>query len=245
MSTYIQRLQSVIYGYPKRYLCIDSRKKIAVVIALANYIASAVQLVRGNLLKMSGLETNNVEPSYETLSTLLEQNNILSDAAEIQGMFCGMLSGGMALENQDWPSAIVDAINQGESLPAAVKDALTELYNLTCQQLLDSDFALVLFLPDESSPINDRGQALINWVNGFMVGFGYYQADLTACSDDVKEALEDFAEIARMDEQMPEDEESEKALFEVLEYVRISSMLCFNELGQSAEENQKKPKTVH
>ena len=194
---------------------------------------------------MSDQESNYEQPNYETLSTLLEQNNILSDAAEIQGMFCGMLSGGMALENQDWPSALADAINQGEPLPTIVKEALSELYNLTCQQLLDADFALVLYLPDESSPINDRGQALINWINGFMVGFGYYQADLTACSDDVKEALEDFAEIARMDEQMVEEEESEKALFEVLEYVRISCMLCFNELGQSAEENQKTPKTVH
>lgn len=194
---------------------------------------------------MSGLEANYIEPSYETLSTLLEQNDILSDAAEIQGMFCGMLSGGMALENQEWSTALADAINQGEALPGLVKDALTELYNLTCQQLLDADFALALFLPDDSSPINDRGQALINWVNGFMVGFGYYQADLTACSEDVKEALEDFAEIARMDEKMLEDEESEKALFEVLEYIRISCMLCFNELGQSAEENQKTPKTVH
>ncbi len=72
-----------------------------------------------------------------------------------------------------------------------------------------------------------------------------HQADLTGCSDDVKEALEDFADIARMDEQMSEDEESEKALFEVVEYVRISSMLCFNELGKSSGAEQNKPKTVH
>lgn len=182
---------------------------------------------------------------YEALTTLLGQHSILTDAAEIQGIFCGMLSGGMPLESQDWPQSIADSVNQGETLPLAVKDQLTQLYNDTCQQLLETDFALVLCLPDEAAPINDRGQALISWINGFMFGFGLHQADLTACSEDVKEALEDFYEISRMDEQMQEDEESEKALFEVMEYVRVSCMLCFNELGHSAEESQSTPKTVH
>ena len=36
-----------------------------------------------------------------------------------------------------------------------------------------------------------------------------------------------------MDEEMDEDEETEKAFFEVVEYVRVSAMLCFNELGKS------------
>ena len=104
---------------------------------------------------------------------------------------------------------------------------------------------MVLCLPDDAAPINERGQALLEWVQGFMLGFGLFQDDLTKCSPDVKEALEDFAEIARMDEEMAEGEEFEQALFEVVEYVRVSAMLCFNELGKSPEEQQSQPKTVH
>ena len=78
-----------------------------------------------------------------------------------------------------------------------------------------------------------------------MLGFGLEQNDLTKCSEDVKEALEDFAEIARLEEDMLDNEESEKALYEVAEYVRISAMLCFNELGKSAEDQQSEPKTLH
>ena len=183
--------------------------------------------------------------NYEELSTLLEQHAILTDAAEIQGIFCGMLSGGMPLESQDWLGSLSDSINQGDGMAEAVQDQLTVLYNETCQQLLETDFTFNLCLPDESAPINERGQALINWVQGFMLGFGFHQADLTSCSADVKEALEDFYEISRMDEAMPEDEDSERALFEVVEYVRVSCMLCFNELGHSAADNQTTPKTVH
>jgi yecA family protein len=182
---------------------------------------------------------------YDSVTALLERNNILTTAAEVQGMLCGMLGGGMPLECRDWMEPLADFIHQGEDFSKEVQTTLNELYDSSCQQLLGSDFSLVLCLPEDSTPINERGQALLNWVQGFMLGFGLHQADLTGCSEDVKEALEDFAEIARMDEEMPEDEESEQAFFEVMEYVRVTAMLCFNELGKSPEQQQSEPKTVH
>lgn len=182
---------------------------------------------------------------FDILTPLLERNNILTTAAEVQGMFCGMLGGGMPLECQDWLEPLADFIHQGELFSKEVDEAFKNLFDSTCQQLVESDFALVLCVPEDSSPINERGQALLNWVQGFMLGFGLHQDDLTGCSDDVKEALEDFAEIARMDDEMIENEESEQALFEVMEYVRVTAMLCFNELGKSPVQQQSEPKTVH
>ena len=78
-----------------------------------------------------------------------------------------------------------------------------------------------------------------------MLGFGLHQQDLMQCSEDVKEALEDFADIARMEEPMEADEESEKALFEVIEYVKVSAILCFSELGQSLLDDQQDTPSVH
>jgi yecA family protein len=188
---------------------------------------------------------NSPNRPYETLSSVLDRHNILADGAEIHGILCGMLSGGMRLEDREWLEPIADFIHQGEELPQEAKTHLLALFNDTCQQLVEADFALTLCLPDDAAPINERGQALINWVQGFMLGFGLHQDDLTGCSDDVKEALEDFSDIAKMDEEMSEDEESEKALFEVMEYVRVTAMLCFNELGKSASNEQQNAKTVH
>lgn len=201
--------------------------------------------VRIDSLTIWGNALNTQQQNYELISAALQRENILASAAEIQGVFCGMLGGGMPLESQDWIEAIADFVNQGEPLVKEIELQLTELYNETCQQLVETDFALVLCLPDDAAPINERGQALLEWVQGFMLGFGLHQDDLTQCSADVKEALEDFAEIARMDEEMAEGEEFEQALFEVVEYVRVSAMLCFNELGKSPEEQQSQPKTVH
>lgn len=176
---------------------------------------------------------------------MLSQENIIVDAAEVQGILCGMLSGGMAATDQSWAEALSDVVNQGEGFTSTAKAAITDLYNEVCQQFVDADFALRLCLPDDSAPINERGAALLVWVQGFLLGFGLHQADLTGCSADVKEALEDFSEIARMDEEMNDDEESEQALFEVMEYVRITAMLCFNELGKPLLDDDTTSTSVH
>lgn len=183
--------------------------------------------------------------NYETFSKMLSQENIIVDAAEVQGILCGMLGGGMTADNQSWIEALSDVVNQGEGFSANAKSQIVQLFNEICQQCVDPDFALTLCLPDDASPINQRGTALLQWVQGFLLGFGLHQDDLTGCSPDVKEALEDFVEIGRMDEEMNDDEESEQALFEVLEYVRITAMLCFNELGKSPLASETKHNSVH
>jgi yecA family protein len=182
---------------------------------------------------------------YEAFTNMLHQYNVIVDGAEVQGILCGMLAGGMTLDDQHWIEALSDVTNQGEVFDAKLKNCITDVYDEVCQQFIEPEFALSMCLPDDASPINERGQALTHWVQGFLLGFGLHQADLTACSEDVKEALEDFTQIARMDEQMSEDEESEQALFEVVEYVRISAMLCFNELGKSLLDSQPKPSVFH
>jgi yecA family protein len=188
---------------------------------------------------------SNTPTDYETFSAMLSQENIIVDAAEVQGILCGMLAGGMTADDQSWIEALSDVINQGDGFSGKVKTQIVAMFNEICQQFVDPDFALALCLPDDAAPINDRGTALLQWVQGFLLGFGLHQADLTQCSADVKEGLEDFTEIARMDEEMSEDEESEQALFEVMEYVRITAMLCFNELGKSPLESDNESNSVH
>ncbi|RDV29420.1 YecA family protein [Alteromonas aestuariivivens] len=182
---------------------------------------------------------------YDSVTNRLSQQGMVVDAAEVHGTLCGMLCGGMSLTERQWISALSDTCNQGETFPQSVAQILDSLFQQTCQQFVEAEFALQLMLPDDQAPINDRGVALINWVQGFMLGFGLHQQDLMQCSEDVKEALEDFAEIARMEEPMSEDEDSERALYEVVEYVKISALLCFNELGQSLLEDQNEKPSVH
>ena len=170
--------------------------------------------------------------SHSFINQKLQSQKLVTDAAELHGIMCGMLASGMPPESKEWLPALEDFTNQKETFSEDCADALKHLFTDTAEQLIDPDFSLVLCMPDDSAPINERANSLLLWVQGFMLGFGLYQNDLSRCSADVKEAMQDFSQIARMDDDLEENEESEQALFEVLEYVRVSTMLCFSELGK-------------
>ena len=62
-------------------------------------------------------------------------------------------------------------------------------------------------------------------------------------SDDVKEVLTDFGEIANLSDEIDDDEATEQAYYEIAEYVKVSVLLCFSELGVPPE--TKDQETVH
>ena len=76
-----------------------------------------------------------------------------------------------------------------------------------------------------------------------MLGFGLKQKDYGTLSADVKEVISDFSEITRLDTMFDETEEDSQALHEVIEYVRVSALLCFAELGKEQAASTKK--TLH
>lgn len=183
--------------------------------------------------------------TFESAQQIFVANKLVIDPAEVQGMLCGMLCAGMSHSDTNWLTILSETGNEGIPFNAQVERVITGIFNQSCQQLIEGQFALELLLPDDDAPINKRGAALIEWVQGFLAGFGLQQNDLSKCSEDVKEAMQDFTDIARMEEPMDEDEDSERALEEVVEYVRMSAMLCFGELGKSLLDDVPAPPMVH
>lgn len=183
--------------------------------------------------------------TYESARKAFEDHKIAADPAEVHGMLCGLLSAGMGHTDDTWLKILSEIGNESQPYPQPAEFVLTELFNQCCQQLIEGQFALSLLIPNDDAPINTRGTALVEWVQGFLAGFGMQQNDLSKCSDEVKEAMEDFTDISRMEEPMDDDEESERALEEVVEYVRMSAMMCFGELGKSLLDDTPAPPTVH
>lgn len=182
---------------------------------------------------------------FEAIANSLLANKVASDPAEIHGILCGMLSGGMSMENRDWLTSMADFVNAGESFSADIDKLLIDLFEDTCKQLQHPDFSFAMCIPEDGAPISERGHAVVSWVQGFLLGFGVQQEQRKSCSDEVKEALQDFSEIAKMDAEMVESEEAEQALFEVTEYIRISVMLCYGELGQAHSSDLSAFRTLH
>jgi hypothetical protein len=156
-------------------------------------------------------------------------------AAELHGVLTGLVCAGFPFESHDYLAMITDLFNEGENLPVKVKTIVKLTFSDIWKNILDDSYGFQLMLPDDDDSIVERGHALSVWVQGFNLGFGLHQKDKAIVSEDVKEVLSDFAEIANLSDEMEEDENNEQAYFEIAEYVRISSLLCFTELGVPPE----------
>ncbi|MGL1959235.1 MAG: UPF0149 family protein [Colwellia sp.] len=177
----------------------------------------------------SSSENNTID--FSSAQAVITTENIKLHASELHGVLTGLVCAGFAFEEQSYLTMLTDLFNNGDGFPKAVKNIIKQMFSELWTDILDDAYSFQLMLPDDDDTIVERGHALGVWVQGFNLGFGLQQKGSPVVAEEVKEVLTDFAEIANLSDEMEEDEESEQAFFEISEYVRISSLLCFTELG--------------
>lgn len=188
--------------------------------------------------------STNTSIDFASMQAILTCENVKAHASELHGVLSGLVCAGFEFEDQSYLVMLNDLFNDGDSFPSPVKSALKQMYSELWANILDESYGFNLLLPDDDDSMVERGNALSSWVQGFNLGFGLQQKDKAVYSEDVKEVLIDFAEIANLSDEMEEDEDTEQAYFEIAEYVRISALLCFTELG-SPPESKSEEETIH
>ena len=76
-----------------------------------------------------------------------------------------------------------------------------------------------------------RTEALGQWCQGFLHGFGVNAGGLEL-STDAKEVLQDLAAISQVQDALEESEDGEADYMEVQEYLRVAPLLLFSEFGK-------------
>lgn len=175
-------------------------------------------------------ETNEV--TYEQLQGALQAADADSGAAESHGVICGIICASGASDPGPW---FVHLLGEGNTASAPAQSAqllLTELYSESLLHLNDGDLGLALLLPDDDTPLSLRSQALGEWCRGFLFGLalgGVTEDEMG--NGDVGEIMHDFYEISntRFEHELT-DENEESAYAEIVEYVRMSVLLCREEM---------------
>jgi yecA family protein len=188
--------------------------------------------------------SNESSLDFASVQAILTSESIEAHGSELHGVLTGLVCAGFTFESDDYLGMINDLFNNGEGLPREVKSTVKLMFSQIWTDIIDDSYGFQLMLPDDDDSIVERGHALGAWVQGFNLGFGLQQKNKAILSEDVKEVLVDFAEIANLSDEMEENEETEQSYFEIAEYVRISSLLCFTELG-SPPETKSPEETVH
>ncbi|MDP6436120.1 MAG: UPF0149 family protein [Gammaproteobacteria bacterium] len=172
---------------------------------------------------------------FDDIERLLTVAGSAWDAAEAHGAFCGMACLGGAGAISEWVEELFAASDRDDVLAEERAVVLRQLAAKTLLSLEAGDMRFTLLLPDDDGPLHDRTAGLADWCHGFMHGLATAggadegpQADALDASIPA-EILDDFSEITRAGVDEGGGEESEQAFAELVEYVRVSAQLVYDE----------------
>ena len=171
---------------------------------------------------------------------------MLSDirAAECHGFLCGQICiSGQAEESIWWD--FLNAELEDSELVGGYYTQIQDMGRHLASNLQLPYFEFQPMLPDDDTGLTERVQALGDWCNGFLNGFGMGTArQLLPLTDACREVLDDFSHICRVEvgEEISR-EEDELALVELVEYVRMGTILLYEEMNPSY--NDERPEALH
>jgi uncharacterized protein YgfB (UPF0149 family) len=152
-------------------------------------------------------------------------------AAEAHGCLCGALCARRVYLPSEWLEEILADPADDDAL-AMIAGPLGELYARSGADLAGTDLEFSPLLPDDEVFIQQRIEALAEWCQGFLYGFGAAGTlPRAALSDDVTEFLTDLAELTRVDTvDTSAAEAEEEAYAELVEYLRVGVQLVYDQL---------------
>ena len=168
--------------------------------------------------------------------------------AELHGCFCGVLCAGGADAATAW---LEECVREADAEATAAEETrgIFRLMELeTWRALASADLEFTPLLPEDGLPLADRVSELGLWCHGFLSGLGLggltLPEDSSSTDDDpdakfensIEEIVKDFAAISRAGLSAAERNDPTDADFavaEIIEYVRVSVQIVFEEIGDT------------
>ena len=170
--------------------------------------------------------------NYDELAALLRSAGADSSASEAHGMLSGTICAAGKTSPQLWLEYLLGEDNAPGAAANDCGDMLVSLQSELLRQFNDDAFGFVLFLPPDDISLSLRTEALCQWCAGFLYGLalGGFREDIEV-PENVDEVMKDLYEISNARFAYDKTEEAdETAYMEIVEYVRMSGLLIYEEL---------------
>ncbi len=173
-----------------------------------------------------------MQVDHEYMGQCLSDIGIDAGASEAHGLLCGLICAGEKDILQRLAKEWFTNMPKDDSAVAECQRALEELIQVVHSSIDGVDLGFTMLLPDEDSPLRQKATAVRDWCEGFLYGVGLVEIEgEEGLPEQVKESLNDLAEISRMDiDGIAGDEEEEVALTEITEFIWVAAMLVHDEL---------------
>jgi len=170
-------------------------------------------------------------PDYDVVADTVKRAGLECSAAECHGGLTALLCGVGDMIPAQWLALYLNA-EKAAGLPTDVLATLGSLFEATAEQIDNIEFDFQLLLPDDDSIIDVRVEAISDWCQGFLMGLGLAGIkDIESLPEDLPELVQDFIKISRADAlSLDDDETSENAFTEIVEYVRVGALMFREEM---------------
>lgn len=171
-----------------------------------------------------------IDEIFQRVEFALQRLGCDAGAAECHGMMCNP----RGFDRDLWINhlGVVDDLEPGEEC----EQAFLALAAFTLEALEQLEGSSRLLLPDDETPLPDRASAFATWCEGFLSGFGLSgPINAALLGDDAREFLDDLQKFVRLNARDVDGEDDERALFELVEFVRIGAVILREETYALAE----------
>lgn len=186
---------------------------------------------------------------FDDLSNLCLRYRCFQSPSLFHGVLAGQLCGQERFPREQWLVLFAQLLgNETTQLEEDDKQLALGLLDQTLEQLSAGSLDFEPLLPDELYELEERFVSLVKWTQGFLKSLKAAKLEERELSTEAQEGLQDLERLVALDkENLPADENNEKDLTAIAEFVRMVAMLLYTELhpGLPQVEKTEKPKTLH
>ena len=170
-------------------------------------------------------------PNYIQIQNALSSIESPYTPEDCHGMLCAMLVVNNSLQCKRWLDELYTQAGFVKTADSEESQALCSLYDHTRKELNDALLNFSLLMPEGEYTLNERLEALKKWCDGFLFGIALAGVkDFSELPEDSSVILQDIVSISQATEDQDEDDLSEIAYMDILEYVRMGVLLINEEL---------------
>ena len=141
----------------------------------------------------------------------------LAGSSELHGLLMGIVAVAQAPTGEEWQHILQQLAF--EPLSDEALQLLTDEGEDAAASLEDDALDYMPMLPDDQHALEERVQAIADWCNGVVLGFGLASGELRP---DEAELLQDLQQVAAVEfETDDDDEEGEAGYADLVEFVRL------------------------
>lgn len=180
------------------------------------------------------------------LDEILRRAGAECDAAECHGALAGLACSEPAAGPEPWLQQVMAELDPDSLYVTECRAALLRVYQ-ACLADLDSDqMVFAPMLPDDDDTLSVRAAALGRWCQAFLFGLSLGGLpELSQLPPQVAEIIADLSELTRAGvDERDDEEESESAYAELVEFIRVSVQLVREDLNAFSDSRLSAP-TVH